>query len=354
MTSATHDKLLEKIRVIARGIGRPIRLMEICGTHTHAIGRGGLRALMPANVQLISGPGCPVCVTAQRDVERMMALARQPGLTVCTFGDMLRVPGNNACLEEARSLGADVRVVYSPLDALDLARKEPRRNVAFLSVGFETTSPGVASMVLQAREQGVYNLSLYVCHKLLLPAMEALLAEGSAIDGFLTPGHVTVIIGVEAYEALSSRHGIPCVATGFEPADVLQGIAILLECIAEKRSGSLVQYTRAIRPGGNRKAWATLMRVFEPAESEWRGMGCIGGSGLRLRDEFSEFDAARKYDLPDVQSAQRDGCHCGEVLRGLVSPPECPMFKKACSPANPLGPCMVSSEGACAARYRYG
>ena len=354
MRNLDPEPLIERVNRAARDIGRHVRIMEVCGTHTHAIGRGGLRAIMPPNVELVSGPGCPVCVTSQCDVERMLLLAKQPGLVTCTFGDMIRVPGVTSNLESERSEGADVRIVYSPIDALELAKRETDREVVFLAVGFETTSPGVASVVLQAHQQGMDNFSLYVSHKLVLPAMEAVLSGGSRIDAFLTPGHVSVIIGAEAYDPLALKYSVPCVVTGFEPSDVLEGIAMALEYLDEGEIGSFVQYTRAIKPGGNRCAWDTLMRAFDVADGEWRGLGVIPGSALALKPAFSKFDSIERYHLPEVEAVELPGCRCGEVLKGLLHPPECPLFGNRCTPRTPIGPCMVSSEGSCAARYKYG
>jgi hydrogenase expression/formation protein HypD len=348
------EPVVASIRERAGALNRPIRIMEVCGTHTHAIGRGGLRALLPENVELVSGPGCPVCVTSQRDVERMLLLAKKPGVIITTFGDMVRVPGTTSSLERERSAGADVRVVYSALDALQLAEEDPQREFVFLAVGFETTAPGIASAVLQAHERGLKNFSIYASHKLIVPAMEAVLAGGCMLDGFLTPGHVTVIIGPEAYEDLAQEHRMPCVVTGFEPHDVLEGIAQLLELTGQGKAGSFVQYKRAVKPGGNRRAWDTLLRAFEVSDGEWRGLGVIPGSGLKLRTEYARFDAAKRYELPELEPVELPGCRCGEVLKGMIHPPECPMFRKVCTPRNPLGPCMVSSEGSCAARYKYG
>ena len=351
---ACPEALLGRIRQAADTLGRHVRIMEVCGTHTHAIGRGGLRSLLPQAVELVSGPGCPVCVTSQRDIERLLLLARHPGVTLCSFGDMLRVPGLKTTLVEERSRGADLHVVYSPLDALELATREPERAVVFAAVGFETTAPGVASVVLQARERGLTNFTICASHKLIVPAMKAVLDGASRIEGFLTPGHVSVIIGPEAYEDVAREYKAPCVATGFEPSDVLEGIAMVLECIAEQRAGSFVQYTRAVKPGGNTRAWNLLLSVFDVADAEWRGLGVIPGSGLVLNEAFTEFDAARRYALPDLPSVQLPRCRCGDVLKGLIHPPECPFFGNECTPRTPLGPCMVSSEGSCAARYKYG
>lgn len=351
---ARPDACIERIQRKAEAIGRQVRIMEVCGTHTHAIGRGGLRSLLPEAVELVSGPGCPVCVTSQRDIERILLLARQPGVALCSFGDMLRVPGIETSLVDERSRGADVRIVYSPIDALDLASREPDLEVVFAAVGFETTAPGVASVALQARERGLENFSVYASHKLIVPAMQAVLEGGSRLEGFLTPGHVSVIIGPEAYQEVARQYNAPCVATGFEPSDVLEGIAMLLECIAEQRTGSFVQYTRVVKPGGNKRAWDMLMQVFDIADAEWRGLGVIPGSGLTLKGEFSAFDAASKYNLPEMEPVQLPKCRCGDVLKGVIHPPECPFFGNECTPRNPLGPCMVSSEGSCAARYKYG
>lgn len=348
------DDSLGRIRAAADALDRPVRLMEVCGTHTHAIGRGGLRALLPDTVELISGPGCPVCVTSQRDVERMIHLAATPGVTVATFGDMIRVPGLSGSLETARGAGADVRIVYSPLDALDLAVAQPDRPVVFIAIGFETTAPGVAAVLLQARERGLANFFVLASHKLVVPAMEAVLTGESLVDGFLTPGHVSVIIGSDAYEKLCRRYGVPCVATGFEPEDVLEGIAMLLEAMREGVAESRVQYRRAVSAQGNPKAWNVLTTVFDVSDAEWRGLGVIPGSGLTLREEFRGYDAAARFAVPDMEPVELPGCRCGDVLKGVLHPPECPMFRNGCTPRTPLGPCMVSTEGACAARYKYG
>jgi hydrogenase expression/formation protein HypD len=354
MAQPETENVVGNIHKSAEAIGHHLRIMEVCGTHTHAIGRGGLRALLPPNVELVSGPGCPVCVTSQRDVELMLLLAKNPEVIITTFGDMLRVPGLSSSLEKERSEGADVRVVYSALDALKLARSEPGREVVFLAVGFETTAPGIAAVVQRAYEEKISNFSIFTCHKLIVPAMEAVVQGESMIDGFLTPGHVSVIIGAEAYEDFVKRYGFPCVATGFEPADVLTGIAMLLECLQEKRIGSFVQYTRAVKPGGNTRAWDILMAAFDISEGDWRGLGEIAESGLKLKSYLKDFDAATRFSLPHMDPVHLPGCRCGDVLKGLIHPPECPHFGKKCTPRNPLGPCMVSSEGSCAARYKYG
>lgn len=354
MVSVNAEPVLGRIRDAAHSLDREARLMEVCGTHTHAIGKGGLRTLLPTNVELVSGPGCPVCVTSQADIERMLLLARQPGVILATFGDMLRVPGVKSSLEKERSQGADVRVVYSPLDVLTMAEKNPKRQIVFLAVGFETTSPGVALVILRTYMRKLENLSFYVSHKLIIPAMNAVMRQRSRIDGFLTPGHVSVIIGAEAYETFAKEFDVPCVATGFEPFDVLEGVAMLLESLSEERVGSFVQYSRAVKPKGNPKAWETLMEAYDIADADWRGLGIIPDSGLKLKEELQYLDAAKRFGIPEVPPVQIEGCRCGEVLRGLIHPPQCALFGRQCTPRTPLGPCMVSSEGACSARYRYG
>lgn len=346
------DASLARIAAALNALGRPVRLMEVCGTHTHAIGKGGLRSVLPGGIELVSGPGCPVCVTDQSDIERMLWLARQD-LSVATFGDMIRVPGHEGSLETVRSQGADVRIVYSPLDALRMAKEEPEREVVFLAVGFETTAPGVAAVVERAVQQGVANFSIYPCHKLILPAMEAV-AASSHLDGFITPGHVTAIVGPEHYGALAEEYAMPCVATGFEPLDVLEGTADLVEHIVRGESTSTVQYKRIVKSGGNPKAWGMVQRVFAPCDAPWRGLGTIPGSGLALRDAFAACDAIVRHHVPEIEAKPLPGCRCGDVLRGTIQPRECPLFGERCTPRRPLGPCMVSSEGACAARYKYG
>lgn len=354
MNCLRDNDLLPRIHAAAAAIGRRLRIMEVCGTHTHAIARAGLRSLMPENVELISGPGCPVCVTSHDDIERMVALARLREVTICTFGDMMRVPGAESSLEQERARGADVRVVYSALDALARARKEAGRAVVFLGVGFETTAPGIAAMLIEAQAMAIDNLSVYASHKRVVPAIEAVLSGEVHIDGILTPGHVSVIIGSDAYEDLAQRHRVPCVVTGFEPDDVLEGVARILDCIRGQHAGSFIQYRRAVRRGGNPRARDILMRVFRVVDAEWRGLGVIPGSGLALRPEFGAFDAVHRFAIPSAPRARSDGCRCGDVLKGLIQPPACPLFAKRCTPRTPVGPCMVSSEGSCSARYKYG
>lgn len=344
----------ELVARIRAALPRPLTIMEVCGTHTMAIARYGLKALLPSELQLISGPGCPVCVTAQEDIDRFLALGRLPDVTLASFGDMLRVPGSHTTLEAERARGADVRVVYSPLDAVELAASHPERRVVFCGVGFETTAPGVALAVREAQRRGVGNFFVYCAHKTVPAALLALAGDPEiALDGFLCPGHVSVIIGREAYRPVAEGHGLPCVIAGFEPVDILQALLMLAAQAAEGRADVEVQYTRAVPPEGNPAARQAMYDVFEPADAEWRGLGVIPGSGLRFRAAYASHDAARW--APAVDPAPRDtGCLCGRILTGRHAPADCPRFGTACTPAHPLGPCMVSSEGACAAAYRYG
>jgi hydrogenase expression/formation protein HypD len=346
---------LAELREYARVLERPVRLMEVCGTHTMVAFRSGLRSLLPQNVSLISGPGCPVCVTPDGYIDAAVELARRPGVTVTTFGDLVRVPGSESSLERERALGAAVEVVYSPLDALTLAREQPQRQVVFLAVGFETTVPGVALVVKMAQEQELSNFSLLCALKTMPAPMRALAAGGEvAIDGFLCPGHVSVVTGAGAFAFLAEEFGLPCVVTGFEDIDLLLGVGMLLRQLVEGRAQVEIEYGRAVTWEGNREAQRVMAEVFEQADAEWRGLGVIPGSGLRLRDRYVPFDATRRFRLELNHGQAPRGCRCGDVLRGVIAPPECPLFDRSCTPVEPKGPCMVSSEGACAAHWRYG
>lgn len=333
---------------------RPARLMEFCGGHTHAILRYGIPALLPETVSLRSGPGCPVCVTSAADLDRALALAQVPGVILVTFGDMVRVPGSRNSLAQAKAVGADVRVVYSPLDALRLAQDNPARPVIFLGVGFETTAPMVASTVLAAEAAGLENFFVYSTHKLTPPATRAILDSGEvALDGIIGPGHVTAIIGSEAWKFLPEEYGIPCAVAGFEPLDILQAVLALVEMVEAGRPAVTNAYARAVRPGGNAAAREALERVFAVVEADWRGLGRIPASGLALREEYARFDAMRRFPFDVAPARELPGCRCGDVLRGVLLPTECPLFGRACTPLAPVGPCMVSAEGACAAYYQY-
>ena len=348
---ALAQKLLARIRARAT---RPIRLMEFCGGHTHAILRSGLRSLLPDTVDLRSGPGCPVCVTANAGLDRAIALARVPNLILTTFGDMLRVPGSTGTLQDARAAGGDVRVVYSTLDALHIARDNPGSPVVFLGVGFETTAPTVAAAVVQAERENLDNLAVLSLHKLTPPATRAILDAGDvAIHGILGPGHVTTIIGADAWRFLPDEYGVPVAIAGFEALDILSGVADLVDMIEDGALAVSNAYPRSVTPGGNVVAQRLMDQVFQLDTAEWRGLGLVPGSGLRFRPEFARFDAALRFEVDAGPTLEHRGCRCGDVLRGTLLPPECPLFGRACTPTHAAGPCMVSAEGACAAYNQF-
>ncbi len=352
-----RDPVLARALVaqIRREALRPIRVMEFCGGHTHAIFRFGLRELLAGAVELRSGPGCPICVTASADLDRAIALADLPGVIVATFGDMLRVPGTQGDLQAARARGADVRVVYSPASAVALAREHPEREVIFLGVGFETTAPGIAAALLQAESERIPNFSVLSLHKLTPPATRAILDGGEVtLDGILGPGHVSAITGSSAWEFLPRDYGIPVAISGFEPLDLLSAIAALVRAVVSAEPAVVNAYGRGVRPEGNAVAHDLLVRVFEPGAADWRGFGLIPASGLNLRADFAHRDAARRFPIVVAPSREPPGCRCGDVLRGTMTPPECALYARGCTPRNPVGPCMVSAEGACAANYQYG
>ncbi|WP_276926731.1 hydrogenase formation protein HypD [Parvibacter caecicola] len=329
-------------------------LMEVCGTHTVAIARNGIRGLMPEGVRLASGPGCPVCVTSNHDIDKVIALARVPEVTIATFGDMTRVPGSTSSLLAEQAAGRSVEIVYSPLDALKLAADNPNRQIVFVGVGFETTTPLVAIAIKRAKEAGLKNFSVYGAHKNMPGALEVIVADPQLkVSALILPGHVSTIIGAKPYQFLAEKYGIPGVITGFEPVDVLQGIAMLMRQLYEGRAEIEIAYARGVMPEGNPVALAAIDEVFETCSATWRGLGEIPGSGYRIRDEFAEFDAMRRFQ-PEVEPVREHaGCRCGDVLRGIMAPSDCPLFRKVCTPENPVGPCMVSSEGSCAAYFRY-
>jgi hydrogenase expression/formation protein HypD len=331
-----------------------IKLMEVCGTHTVAIARSGFRSILPQNIQLISGPGCPVCVTANSDIDRIIALTRIPEITLATFGDMVRVPGSSTSLQMRKAEGAAVEVVYSPLDALRLAIEHPDRQIVFVGVGFETTTPLVAATIKRAAAEDLQNFSVIAAHKRVPPALAALLNDPEvALDALILPGHVSTILGVEPYRFLASDHHIPGVITGFEPIDLLQGIAQLLKQLSAGQAENENAYRRAVMPEGNPTARAAIDQVFQITDADWRGLGLINQSGYTIREEFATFDALRRFDPQVEPTVEAPGCRCGDVLRGILSPPDCPLFSQACNPVHPVGPCMVSSEGSCSAAYRY-
>ncbi len=348
---AMAARLAERIKEIST---RPVRFMELCGTHTMAIARHGLAGLLPPTLELISGPGCPVCVTSATEIDQAVKLAQTPGVIVATFGDLVRVPGSQSSLADQRAAGARVEVVYSPLDALKLAAAEPRSQVVLLGIGFETTAPTVAASLVAARQQGLANFSVLSCHKLLPPALDALLAGPDlGLSGFICPGHVTTVIGTAPYQPVAAEHGLPCVVSGFEPNDILASILMLVRQVEEERSQVEIQYRRAVSPQGNRQAQALMSRAFHKADSRWRGLGPIAMSGLQPAGDMAGLDARGRFDLAVPEAPEPPGCQCGEVLRGLLRPPQCKLFAKACTPSHPVGPCMVSVEGTCAAWFKY-
>ena len=350
---ATARALVSRIRKDAGDT--PVRLMEVCGTHTVAIARSGIRPLLSGAVTMVSGPGCPVCVTPDGYIDAAIALGREKGALLASFGDMLRVPGTSSSLEKEKGRGLDVRVVYSPLDAVAMAAASPEREVIFLGVGFETTVPAIAGAIRTAASRGVANFSVLSSVRTIPEAMGVLASDPEVrIEGFLCPAHVSVIIGTDAYRPVAEAHRIPCVVAGFEPLDILMGISMLLRQVKEGTARVENQYSRVATAGGNRKAQELVREVFTPCDAGWRGIGIIPNSGLRIAERFAAFDAERKFGVPVIYSPERTACRCGDVLKGKILPDGCPLFGKACVPEEPYGPCMVSSEGTCAAYYKYG
>lgn len=352
-----RDKAIAEriVKKIERFDSLKVNLMEVCGTHTMVIFKQGLKGILPKNVNLLSGPGCPVCVTSQEDIDKTIELAKDENVIIATFGDMIRVPGTNSSLEKERGNGADVRIIYSPSEALRIARENPARRVVFLAIGFETTSPLIAASLLDVQKEKIDNFYIFSSHKLIPPAMEGLLESKEVrIDGFICPGHVSVTIGSNAYKFIAQKYNVPCVIGGFEPLDVLQSIYMLLKQIKEKRAEVEIEYFRAVHPQGNRIAQELIDEVFEVSDVMWRGLGIIPKSGLRLKREFYDYDAEREFRPKVKRSKENPDCACGEVLRGAKKPTQCKLYKKVCNPEEPYGPCMVSSEGTCAAYYKYG
>ncbi len=352
-----HDPKLVQVLVkkVQDLLGREFSLMEVCGTHAVGIFRYGIRDLFPETLRLLSGPGCPVCVTPAEEIDAAILLSREPGVILTTFGDMIKVPGSQSSLEMARVDGADVRVVYSALDALKIAETNPLKKVVFFGVGFETTSPSIASVISTAKRREIKNFWIYSCHKLIPPAMRGLLEMGEVkIEGFICPGHVSTIIGSLPYEFISKDFGVPCVISGFEPLDILQSIYMLIRQIQEGRTEVEIQYRRSVKLEGNKKALSKLYEIFTIADSKWRGIGLVPYSGLKIKDDYRDFDARTSFSIawPEV-SEERAGCICGQILRGISIPHDCPLFGRRCLPEDPVGPCMVSSEGACATYYKY-
>jgi hydrogenase expression/formation protein HypD len=349
-------KLVASLAVeLDRIVDRPLRVMEVCGTHTNAIFSHGLRSLLPEKLQLISGPGCPVCVTPTRHIDGFIQVARMEKVTVATFGDLVRVPGSQDSLAKARAEGARIEVVYSPMDGLKIAQNEPDRVCVFLAVGFETTAPVIGATVLQAARMGVTNFCIYPANKIMPPPLDALMSDPELnIDGLLCPGHVSAIIGTGAYQFLADKYGLACVVSGFEPVDILQALIMLARQVKSGVVRAENAYARVVKWEGNTKAQALIDEIFEVEDTSWRGLGVIEKSGLGIRDKFAEFDAVRRFDVMVADAPEPRGCRCGDILKGHCLPPDCPLFGKRCTSLNPVGPCMVSTEGTCAAYYRFG
>jgi hydrogenase expression/formation protein HypD len=345
------EMLIKKIRQTSQ---KPVRLMEVCGTHTMAIFRHGIRQVISEHISLLSGPGCPVCVTTRKEIDTFIALSGLENTIVATFGDLMRVPGTESSLQNERACGKDIRMVYSTFDALDLARKNPNKKIIFLGVGFETTAPTIAASIISAFSESIRNYFVYSSHKRVIPALFALMEDEDVnVDGLILPGHVSVIIGMNAYRPLFDKYHLPCTVTGFEPVDILKGISSLIDQIELGNPRLDNTYPRAVTAEGNKKAKALMEQVFENTDTAWRGLGTIPRSGLKIREAFEAFDAQKAFTVRIPDSDEPTGCVCGNVLKGVVTPPECGLFNKICTPSAPVGPCMVSSEGTCSAYYRF-
>lgn len=344
------DKLLKNIRALS---SREIVLMEVCGGHTMAIQKFGIPSLLPSNIRLVSGPGCPVCVTSRKYIDMAVAYSRLKDVIITTFGDLIRVPGSSSSLEKEKSAGGDIRIVYSPLMAVEIAKQNPDKKVIFLGIGFETTSPTSAVAVINARKAGVSNFLLLSSHKVMPPAMAALIDEGVKINGYICPGHVSTITGTGIYEPIAEKYHLGCVVSGFEPVDLLQTILMLVRQYEAGEARVEIQYSRVVKPEGNLKAQQALNEVFCLRDDWWRGLGIIPGSGMTLRPEYSGHDAATIIPLELPDPVEPKGCICGEILKGIKTPKDCKLFGKACTPSDPVGTCMVSSEGSCQAFYKY-
>jgi hydrogenase expression/formation protein HypD len=334
-------------------VGRPLTFMEVCGGHTMAIRKNGIPALLPEKIKLISGPGCPVCVTGKGFIDSVISYSKHKNIIIATYGDLLRVPGSFSSLAEEKAKGADIRIIYSPIESIAIAKNNPDKRVIFPGIGFETTAPATAVTIIKANELEITNLLVLSAHKVMPPAMEALIDEGVNIDGYIAPGHVSTITGTGIYDFIPQKYNIPVVVSGFEPLDLLQSILLLLLQIENSKAKVEIQYRRAVKPEGNKKAQRLLDKVFKPGDASWRGIGIIPDSGLVLKDEYSRFDAARMIPIDLPPEKESVGCICGEILKGLGDPSLCKLFRKGCTPESPVGACMVSMEGACNIYYRY-
>jgi hydrogenase expression/formation protein HypD len=343
-------KLSENIRSISK---KRIALMEVCGGHTMSIQRFGLPALLPETISLLSGPGCPVCVSSRKYIDQAIAYSRLPGVIITTYGDLIRVPGSTSSLDREKAAGSDVRIIYSVMDALEIAKKEPGKKVVFLGIGFETTAPSSAAAILGAYRQNISNFHIFSSHKIMPPAMAALIDEGVRIDGYIAPGHVSTITGISIYRDIAEKYHLGCVIAGFEPVDLIEAILMLVRQIEADDQKIEIQYRRAVRPDGNPAAREMLNEVFTLRDDWWRGLGVLKDSGFGIREKYSGFDAEKMLTVEVEPTKEDRGCICGEILKGLKNPKDCRLFAKACTPENPVGACMVSNEGACAAFYRY-
>lgn len=343
-------KLSAEIRKISK---KRVAFMEVCGGHTHAIQKFGLPDLLPETITLLSGPGCPVCVSSTKYVDQAVAYSRLPDTIIATFGDMIRIPGSSSSLDREKAKGADIRIVYSALEAVQLAEKYPGKKIILLGIGFETTAPTTAAAVLTAKRKGIKNFFLFSAHKVMPPAMAALIDEGVRLDGYIAPGHVSVVTGSSIYNSIPEKYGLAVVISGFEPVDILQTILMLVRQVEEQRPSVEIQYGRVVLSDGNTEARNLMYRVYGLRDDWWRGLGKLPMSGLQLNKEFEEFDAEKMIEVKVEKTREPKGCLCGEVLKGITRPTDCPLFARVCTPATPVGACMVSPEGACQAYYKY-
>lgn len=347
--------LLNEIKILAKKIDRPLRIMEVCGTHTVSIFRHGIRRVLPKNIELVSGPGCPVCVTDDSYIDKAIAYAKREDVVITTFGDMLKVPGSYSSLNEAKAMGADIRVVYSPLDSILTAKENVSKKTIFLAVGFETTAPTAAALTVAAKTENIGNLFLLSAQKLVPPALRALLEdENVKVDGFLLPGHVAVVLGLSPFDFVAKEYNTPGVVAGFEAEEILRAIYMILSMIKNNEAKILNAYPNVVKDEGNEAARNMADMVYEKTDALWRGIGVIPLSGLKMRKDFADFDIERQIPVEIKTKAKNTACRCADVLKGALTPKECSLFAKACSPEHPIGPCMVSVEGVCAAYYKYG
>jgi len=348
-----REKVEALAGLIRKTVTKPVRLMEVCGGHTMSIHRFGIPSLLPELVELVSGPGCPVCVTSRGFIDHAVALSRRKDVIITTYGDLIRVPGSTTSLDREKAAGADVRIVYSVLDALMIAKQNRSKKIVFLGIGFETTAPASAAGIIKAQMAGLYNFSVLSAHKVMPPAMAALIHKGVTINGYIGPGHVSTVTGSHIYDFIPEKFGLGVVISGFEPVDLMQSVLMLVKQHETGKPAVEIQYSRVVKPEGNLKAQQMLEEVFEPSDDWWRGLGVLKDSGMSIREKYADFDAGRLFEVDIEPTRENKGCICGEVLKGIKKPSDCKLFDKVCNPADPVGACMVSNEGACHAWYRY-